>query len=353
MEISSRDAGNDSRESRASVTNRLPIHLSYLGAEALAALRRAGRETVLAEIRFGGAATVPGGSPHPVATVGMAQHGRTPRTEVWTSERPVQYGESNGIRYSVNGDVLFGVVSEALPVGDARFEERVYEVYRDLFALIETRAYPHLLRAWNYFPGINLDHDGLENYQRFCRARSLAFNTRYGEFVQKLPAASAVGSHDGDFVVYFIAAREPGIHRENPRQVSAYRYPPQYGPRSPSFARATLKRFSDHDYFFISGTASIVGHESRHEGDFRAQLEESLRNVETLLASTRRDEAVQFRGLSDLSHLKVYLRSLADLETAREIVHARIGEHVEALYLEGDICRRELLVEIEAMIGGR
>jgi chorismate lyase/3-hydroxybenzoate synthase len=354
IEIGRRDATHEARgEGRAGLAGRLPVHLSYVVPDALEALQRAGRETLLAEIHFDASPVLPAAAAHPVASVNMAQLGGARRVEVWTSERPVQYGEAGGIRYSANGDVLFGVVSETIAVDDARFELRVLELYRELFALTEARGYPHLLRAWNYFPAIHGEGAGLENYQRFCRGRALAFNTRYGDFVYRLPSASAVGTQGGSVVVYFMAAREQGVHRENPRQMSAYRYPPQYGPRSPSFARATLKRFGEHEYFFISGTASIVGHESRHEGDFRAQLEETLRNIEALLDSTRRDEGTRFRAPADLSHLKVYLRNPADLALAQEMVQARIGEHVEVLYLQGDVCRRELMVEIEAMVGGR
>ena len=151
-------------------------------------------------------------------------------------------------------------------------------MYESTFALCEAQGYPHLLRVWNYFADINLEFDGLENYQRFCRARAAAFQQRFGEFVPRLPSASAIGTESGSSVVYFIAACQPGVHRENPRQLSAYSYPPQYGPRSPSFARATLNRFDGRDVFFISGTASIVGHAEL--GGLGAQLDESLSNIE-------------------------------------------------------------------------
>jgi chorismate lyase/3-hydroxybenzoate synthase len=307
-------------------------------------------EMPLAAIHFG-AEPFSSSGPTPAAQVSMSQPGGAPRMELWTSELPVQYGQVDGLRYGKNGQVLFGVVSEPVEVASAQFEVRVRAIYDALFALIEAQGYPHLLRVWNYFPAINGAHEQLENYQRFCRARAAAFQDRFRDFIPRLPSASAVGTHGGSLVVYFIAAREPGQHRENPRQLSAYTYPLQYGPRSPSFARATLKRFGGREMFFISGTASIVGHESMHRGDVRAQLDETLRNIEALIETTGRDEATQFRGLADIGHMKVYLRRPSDLPLVRELLERRVGVGAEALFLHGDVCRGELLVEIEAIVG--
>ncbi|MGQ0524046.1 MAG: chorismate transformation enzyme, FkbO/Hyg5 family [Betaproteobacteria bacterium] len=281
----------------------------------------------------------------------MAQLGAGVVVERWGSRLPVQYGEINRIQYAANGEVLFGVISEASAIESDDFEARVQKIYRDIFALTGAQGYPHLLRMWNYIPGINRHYDGEENYQRFCRARSQAFQERYGDFIFMLPSASGVGTAEGAFVVYFIASRKAGIHRENPRQVSAYSYPPQYGRRSPSFARATLSHLAGREFFFISGTASIVGHKSLHVGDLPAQLNETLCNIEALIESAAADERTRFRGLTDIAHLKIYLRRAPDIDIARELIQRRIGDHAKALYLTGDICRRELLVEVEAVIG--
>jgi len=336
-----------------------PLRLRYLRSPN--ELTRYPGEAPLAEIHFAPSSVTASG-PQPAACVSMEQLGGDPRVEIWTSRLPVRYGEAHGIRFSTNGELLVGVVSEPSIVAGADFERRVHAIYRDAFSLIESQGYPQLLRMWNYFPGINAEYCGLENYRRFCRARSLAFQEHYcdaggdsgSDLVYRLPSASAVGTQGNAFVMSFVAGRTPGIHRENPRQVSAYSYPPQYGPRSPSFARATLTRVQDgEEIFFISGTASIVGHESLHVDDARAQIEETLRNIEVLIDSTHREEKTRFQHLSDVTHLKVYLRRAGDLDIAREAIERRIGTRADAVYLVGDICRGDLLLEIEAMIEGR
>lgn len=308
-------------------------------------------ETVLAEIRFGGDPALP--SAHPTAHVAMEQPDDTPAVELWTNKLSVQYGESHGIHFAINNELLIGTASNASPVASDDFEEQVRKIYHDIFALTEKQGYPHLLRMWNYIPGINLHHDGQENYQRFCHARAQAFQERYGEFTFLLLSASAIGTRQGSFTIYFIASRNAGVQRENPRQVSAYHYPPQYGRRSPSFARATLEQSGDHERLYISGTASIVGHQSLHAGNMQAQMDETLHNIEMLIRTTAAERNTRFRSLADIDFLKIYLRHATDVDIARELIQRRIGTRAQTLYLTGDICRRELLVEVEAVIGCR
>jgi chorismate lyase / 3-hydroxybenzoate synthase len=103
---------------------------------------------------------------------------------------------------------------------------------------------------------------------------------------------------------------------------------------SPGFARAT--RAAD-GTLLISGTASIVGHESRHAGDVREQLEEIVRNLAALEARAPR-------------LLKVYLRDSALVDAIEERLR-EVYPGSAPLFLAGDICRKELAVEIEAVSG--
>ena len=137
---------------------------------------------------------------------------------------------------------------------------------------------------------------------------------------------------------------------ENPRQVSAYRYPRRYGPRSPSFARATAVAGPDGStLLMISGTASVVGHRTLHEGDVDAQLEEVIRNLETLLSESA--SQLGRPGLAEFdeaSLLRVYLRHAEDWPAIERRLRQRWpGVHLAGL--RGDVCRADLLVEIEAV----
>jgi hypothetical protein len=151
--------------------------------------------------------------------------------------------------------------------------------------------------------------------------------------------------------VYFLAGRTPPLAIENPRQVSAYRYPDAYGPRSPTFSRAALASLGEQRIaLFTSGTASIVGHATMHIGDVLRQTEESLANIAAVRAVAAERAGVPFPAES-LSYT-VYVRRLADLAVVREVFERSVGVRssaaLEAIYLQADICRTDLLVEIEA-----
>jgi chorismate lyase / 3-hydroxybenzoate synthase len=327
----------------------LPLALHYCRPDEVRRLVAGGGAHVLGEIHFGDWLRDLDGARHPCVRVGMAQLDAPPRIELWTSAKPVAYDRVGDIGLAAGDELLFGSVSLD-PPGEPDFERAVEAQYAAILALIEARGYPNLLRMWNYFPGITAVSASLDRYQHFCRGRYQALAGHFGDFEGRLPAASAVGSGDGPLTIYFIAARTPGMHRENPRQMSAYRYPPQYGPRSPSFARATLKRFPQGACLFVSGTASIVGHESRHPDDPAAQLEETLRNLRALIDDTARDTGARFDGLAGISHLKIYLRDPAFLPLVRAGLDAVIAPNVPRLTLRADICRTDLLLEIEALV---
>ena len=157
--------------------------------------------------------------------------------EVWRSAGPVATGREGAIRYSHDGALMFGVLEWEEPDGGILHASA--HAYAALVAFWRDSDYPHLLRIWNYFDAITLGEGDSERYRQFCVGRVQGL----GDVdTRTLPAATAIGSRDGRRVlqVYWLAAREPGLPLENPRQVSAYRYPRQYGPQAPSFARAML-----------------------------------------------------------------------------------------------------------------
>jgi chorismate lyase/3-hydroxybenzoate synthase len=129
--------------------------------------------------------------------------------------------------------------------------------------------------------------------------------------------------------------------------VSAPLYPARYGLRSPMFARAALVPNGRGAQLLVSGTASIVGHESLHPGDPEAQLEETARNFEALVTTALRvDTAGPRTSDARLESLKVYLRNAGDYD--RLIPRVRqLFSIPEPLVLRADICRPDLLVEIE------
>ncbi|QCB47003.1 hypothetical protein [Hydrogenophaga sp. PAMC20947] len=272
--------------------------------------------------------------------------------EAWVSDAPVVSGESEGIRWSRSADgVLFGAL--ALPeVGEGPADStaalrHISELaYARIFRLLDAQGLPHLWRVWNYIPDINGAQAGLERYRQFNLGRGDAFERCARSVTEQVPAACALGVGGGPLSIAFMAGATPVVPIENPRQVSAYRYPDVYGPRSPTFSRAALAHLPGQALFFVSGTASIVGHETLHLGDVVAQTMESLNNVEAVLFEANRIARDGGFSLSDLVY-RVYVRDAADAPAVTAAMRERLGA-VEMLCVQADVCRSDLLVEVEA-----
>jgi enamine deaminase RidA (YjgF/YER057c/UK114 family) len=202
--------------------------------------------------------------------------------------------------------------------------------------------------VWNYLPEINRESHGTERYRQFNSARHQVLRATGRPLTGSVPAASALGgAPDSPLVVYFLAGRTAPTFVENPRQVSAYHYPRRYGTHSPVFSRATLLRQPGWLTLFISGTASIVGHRSLHVGDIAAQTRETLANIEALLTEANRTAPGAGFTLRSLA-CKVYVRRPGDLPVIQTHLNQALGGDARVIYLQADICRQDLLVEIEA-----
>jgi chorismate lyase / 3-hydroxybenzoate synthase len=254
------------------------------------------------------------------------------------------------VHYRFCEDLLFGSVTiEERAFGDsAALSQATMAAYARIFEVLERSEHQHLIRVWNYLPEINREADGDERYRHFNSARQNAFRASGRATEVSVPAASALGSPAGSPIsIYFLATREPPKMIENPRQTSAYHYPKKFGIHSPSFSRACVLTESGGTNLFVSGTASIVGHETIHPGDVTAQTRETLANIDSLLEEANRVVGTPRYALDGLK-LKVYVRRPADLDAIRRSLAPRLRPATSIVFLQADVCREDLLVEIEA-----
>lgn len=275
--------------------------------------------------------------PGAITHTGLAPLSPTQAIESWGSRAPRESGQQGPIEWLTDGDCLF--CHATTPLGDdaASVTQHLYEA---ILAFVANSAFPHLLRIWHYLPRINAGAGERELYQRFCVGRARAFDA-YPYTPGQLPAGTAIGTRQGDeLLIYFIATKQPGRQIENPRQVSAFDYPRQYAPRKPLFSRAVVWSDDHGEQLLVSGTASIVGHASRHANNLEAQLTEVWLNLESLR---------QAAGATHPVALRVYIRNEADYPAIRDFLRERLAPNVATLYLLADICRSELLVEIEGV----
>lgn len=261
------------------------------------------------------------------------------RVEHWISTKPVVRGEENALRYAENGDVVFGELH--LPETElSDTEAATHRAYSRIESFLAARGYPQLLRCWNFLHDLHRGAGDAERYKQFVAGRYRAWSARDG-FEQGLPAATVIGGAEPGLRIYFLAARTAGTPIENPRQTPAWRYPREYGPRSPSFARAMRKDWSGESHLYVSGTASVVGHETHHAADALEQLRETHRNIGALLAEAD--------GGWMLRLLKLYVRRASDVAAARQLAFGLWGADTPLLWVPGDICRTDLLLEVEGV----
>ncbi len=307
-----------------------------------------GAEDVLAVFEFG-RSPLDSRDPRHVP-VALAQLDSPPRCEVWRSDGPIKAGTWDRLRFSQGVGLTMGHIALDLrETGDMRSSSRL--AYDILQSYLQQSPHQWPLKIWNYIPGINQGSGDEELYRQFClgRAEAVLFDTADRP---PLPAATGIGTPPDEpaLQVYFLAAALPGLDVENPRQVSAWRYPRRYGPKSPLFSRATIMRMNGGSQFLISGTASILGHQTHHENQVANQLSESLRNVHSLLDEGHRLMGDSHARLDADGLLKVYIRRPEDFELIRRTLEAETPPDIPRMYLKGDICRENLLTEIDGIV---
>jgi hypothetical protein len=270
--------------------------------------------------------------------------GGAAREEIFAGVTPI--GSEHGLNLYRCGSLLLGHAHD--PFIERELAARTESTYERMLNACEGR---HLYRIWNYVPRINALTDGFENYRAFCMGRSLAFERKFGgKFQTLLPAASAVGSHGEHLEVIFVAGESDPTHFENPAQVPAYLYPVEHGPRAPSFARATVAHEGGRTLTFISGTAAIRGHETVAPGSFDEQLDCTLDNLRLISTTAGLGEQLA-AGTATQRFFKIYLRHSKDYEAARARLERRLFQpHDSVIYLQTDICREALDLEIEATL---
>jgi chorismate lyase/3-hydroxybenzoate synthase len=326
--------------------DRMPLRASYEEGSAQRWLN--GRDDVFAVFEFGRSPLASADPRH--VPVALPQLDQPQRVEVWRCDGPIKCGTWDRLRFAQGAQLTMGHI--ALDLREAGgMREASRQAYDLLQSWLQQSPHPWPLKIWNYIPAINQGAGDEERYRQFCLGRADAVLIDPGD-LPPLPAATAIGAPRGEpaLQVYCLAGALPGLDVENPRQVSAWRYPRQYGPRSPLFSRGTILTLDGPRQFLISGTASVVGHETHHENQVADQLRESLRNVRALLDEGRRLMGDSRARLDRDGLLKVYIRNSADFGLIRDAFESATAADIPRIYLQGDICRENLLTEIDGIV---
>jgi enamine deaminase RidA (YjgF/YER057c/UK114 family) len=265
------------------------------------------------------------------------------------------WGHVGGVRPRTTADAVydrslsaFNLAGAALSVGGFHFDQ--------------------VIRTWLYLGDIVGPEGETERYRELNRARTdLYEHLRFGGRLiapgwQKpiFPASTGIGACGKDLTVSCLALATDRsdvfiMPLENPQQTAAFDYAHQYGVKSPKFARAMAVVAGRHATTFVSGTASITASETQHVDDVEGQTRQTLSNIEALVAEHNfRQHGIAGLGatLEDLVLARVYVKRPEDYAKIRAVCKARLGQ-MPVIYTIADVCRPELLVEIEAIAFSR
>lgn len=243
--------------------------------------------------------------------------------------------------------------------------DRAIDAFRRMQALLQRVdvRFDQVIRTWLYLGGI-VDPEGeSQRYKELNRARADFYEgisfLRDRMPVQQgtaYPASTGIGADHRDVVMSCIALDTDrsdiiAMPLENPRQTPAFGYGCHYSPKSPKFSRAMALSCGSYATLFISGTASITDSETRHEGDVEGQTHETLDNIEALIdgSNLRRHYLPEMSSsLDQLALARVYIKRKSDYPKVAAICRKRMGD-VPTIYAVADVCRPDLLVEIEGV----
>lgn len=272
----------------------------------------------------------------------------------------------NNIRYIVcttdaGKEVWASGLGFALFSTDTRSAAEV--AFEQMKAILESEgmSFDNLVRQWNYIGNILDEKDGLQNYQIFNEVRS----EYYGKYrtVHGYPAATGIGMKLGGVIIDFCAvmSNEKVMVKpvENPNQINAYEYGQQIlkgtsgkgksVKHPPQFERALFLKENFKSTLLISGTASIIGQDTIGVDDIEKQTRVTIENINKL---TDQNRIVQNFTNNDMGWgrfilLRIYIKKQEYFSTVKMICGEQFPD-VPAIYIESDICRDNLLVEIEA-----
>jgi enamine deaminase RidA (YjgF/YER057c/UK114 family) len=218
----------------------------------------------------------------------------------------------------------------------------------------KTQRYKELNRARTDFFG---DTKFLKKYLPKNRPAGEGRNTVKGTVY---PASTGIGADDFDVVISAVALDTKrkdviAVPLENPNQTSAFDYGAVYSPQSPKFSRAMAVSVDKECLIFVSGTASITDSESQHIENPAKQTEQTLDNIAALIDGenlARHGIAGVACGLDNLKCVRVYVKRPAELTLIQQVCERRLPG-VPILYTIADVCRPELLVEIEGIVVAR
>ena len=233
---------------------------------------------------------------------------------------------------------------------DANIKKQSEDIFAQLNEILAKNNFKisDIYRQWNYIEQITSMHNGRQNYQEFNDARSRFYNNT--DWANGYPAATGIGTSCGGIMVEVYAVKgEKSISHaiDNPLQISAHNYSQKVltgksdesERTTPKFERARLVG----NTVYISGTAAIKGEDSLSLDNTVEQTAETMQIIKQLVATENLPIAAKN---STYTLLRIYIKKGKEASSVIRFMEKNFPDTPKH-YLEADVCRPELLVEIE------
>jgi hypothetical protein len=269
----------------------------------------------------------------------------------------ISKGENGAVLFRQNeSQILIGNVqsyeSESCRLNSEKAFSRLTEIFNSLDFEINS-----IVRQWNYIENI-LGFDGNEQrYQEFNNVRSVIYGDSFK--AKGYPAATGIGMNQGGTIIEFIAIRSDRLVTsaiDNPEQVSAHLYSKKVliGDEcelktTPKFERARFIKLFGKKIIFISGTASIRGEQTVGIDNPSEQTEVTINNIKQLYSKEILDKISIEKMVPKYGHARIYVKDRKDFAAIKKTFRTHFG-NLPVVYIVADICRPDLLVEIEGKV---
>ncbi len=286
-----------------------------------------------------------------------------------TGDKPT-FKNYNHIPYVVTGTSDYKMVWGAGLAADnlLSVEEGAEVASRSMQNILaaEDLTFNDIIRQWNYIPQIcyveRKEELLIQHYQSFNEVR----HKYYQKFRSKncFPAATGIGQSFGNFTLDFIAFQckqnSSDLKVESPLQHNPYNYGQKVlvgetgqKKHAPEFERARVLLLSGEYWIFVSGTASIEGEVTTEIDSVERQTLSTIRNIESLVSPENLKSqypSINYEN-ANYTNLRAYVKFREDISVVEQIVKQKF-RNVPLSIVQAEICRCDLLVEIEAELFG-
>ncbi len=284
--------------------------------------------------------------------------------------------ELDSLRYIVLNDnsenekIVFAGYSEINFVNskNEEFITSSKKAFKNLSQILtnEGMNFTDVVRQWNYIGAIlyrseQNDIGEVQNYQLFNDIRQDYYAAN--EWDNGYPAATGIGMDFGGVAVGIVAAKKitgalQTFPVDNPLQIAAHAYSQKMligeaeQKMTPKFERAKSLFSKNHNssMTFVSGTAAIRGEKSLGNDP----IKQTILTMENIVHLISKENIKKFTkrtvNYTDISGWRIYVKNIAEYNFIKEAFNTfSVSNKEAAIFVIADVCRDELLVEIECV----